>query len=137
MARRSRATAISRQRALDGLNSSLPSMTRTATARIFAASVSRSRRRAEIVPYRVAFSPDGKRLAVGYIDVAAVDILDGTTLKRLGGQARPTSKPRRDCTVAWSGDGQTLFAAGGVVDTKKRRSSFSRGIAEGSATNGA
>ena len=36
-------------------------------------------------PCGVAFSPDGKRLAVGYFDVAAVDVLDGTTLERVGG----------------------------------------------------
>jgi WD40 repeat protein len=36
-------------------------------------------------PFGVAFSPDGTRLAVGYFDVAAVDVLDGATLKRLGG----------------------------------------------------
>ena len=37
-------------------------------------------------PLGIAFSPDGERLAVGYHDVAAVDILDGTTLKSVGGK---------------------------------------------------
>ena len=41
------------------------------------------------LPFGVAFSPDGKRLAVGYVDVAAVDVLDGTTLERVGGH-KPT-----------------------------------------------
>ena len=36
-------------------------------------------------PRGVAFCPDGTRVAVGYNDVAAVDILDGATLERLGG----------------------------------------------------
>ena len=38
-------------------------------------------------PFRAAFSPDGKRLAVGYVDVAAVDVLDGTTLNRVAGHS--------------------------------------------------
>jgi WD domain, G-beta repeat len=73
------------------------------------------------LPYGAAFSPDGRRLAVGYIDVAAVDVLDGTTLKRLGGQSPAgVQAPTGLATVAWSGDGHALFAAGGVVDAKKR-----------------
>jgi WD40 repeat protein len=34
-------------------------------------------------PSGVAYSPDGKLLAVGYYDVAAVDLLDGATLERV------------------------------------------------------
>jgi WD40 repeat protein len=69
-------------------------------------------------PFRAAFSPDGKRLAVGYYDVAAVDILDGTTLKRMGGQrpANVTHSTDGLDKVAWSRDGRTLFAAGDVYD---------------------
>ena len=33
--------------------------------------------------YRIAFSPDGKQLAVGYNDAPAVDVLDGTTLAQV------------------------------------------------------
>ena len=72
-------------------------------------------------PGGVAFSPDGKRLAVGYLNVAAVDVLDGTTLSSMGGQrplnAVPT--PAGFNRVAWSGDGETLFAAGGVLDAHR------------------
>jgi WD40 repeat protein len=70
------------------------------------------------LPFRAAFSPDGKRLAVGYFDVAAVDILDGTTLKRVGGQrpANVTHSTDGLDRVAWSRDGRTLFAAGDVYD---------------------
>ena len=72
-------------------------------------------------PGGVAFSPDGKRLAVGYLNVAAVDVLDGTTLSSMGGQrplnAAPT--PAGFNRVAWSGDGETLFAAGGVLDAHR------------------
>jgi WD40 repeat protein len=67
-------------------------------------------------PRGVAFSPDGKKVAVGYSDVAAVDVLDATSLGRLGGQ-RPATVPSLSFQlgkVAWSADGQTLFAAGAV-----------------------
>ena len=90
-------------------------------------------------PFGIAFSPDGKRLAVGYYDVAAVDILDGTTLNRVGGHS-PAERhaPQSDSArVAWSDDGQTLFAAGGVHRRPRAALSFSRGIAAAWATNGA
>jgi WD40 repeat protein len=68
-------------------------------------------------PLGVAFSPDGKGLAVGYHDLVAVDVLDGATLERVGGH-RPTNaalNPAGLTRVAWSRDGKTLFAAGTVV----------------------
>jgi WD40 repeat protein len=75
------------------------------------------------LPRGAAFSPDGKRLAVVYHDVVAVDVLDGTTLQHMRvqspadvtlGVAAGLSK------VAWSADGQTLFATGGVGDAQGR-----------------
>ncbi len=72
-------------------------------------------------PEGVAFSPDGKMLAIGYHDAAAVDILDGASL----GQ-RPSPRPSGLeiavfglAEVAWSSDGQELLAAGGVSDNGK------------------
>jgi WD40 repeat protein len=75
------------------------------------------------LPRGVAFSSDGKRLAVGYHDVAAVDILEGTALKRVGGQSPPDVEASTIGTerVAWSRDGKTLFAAGAVHDAQERR----------------
>ena len=83
-------------------------------------------------PYRIAFSPDGSRLAVGFVDRIAVDILDGSTLQYVGGHA-PTGlmvpiagKGLLQTSlgglskVAWSIDGLTLFATGSVVDAKGR-----------------
>jgi WD40 repeat protein len=77
-------------------------------------------------PVGVAFSPNGEVLAVGYYDVARVDVLDGTTLKRLGGQ-RPNDVSARPVGLqglSWSGDGQILFAAGAVQDARDRRLLF-------------
>lgn len=61
-------------------------------------------------PYNVAFSPDGALIAVGYQDVARVDVLDAMTLNPLysasiGGNGNLGR-------IAWSGDGRTLFAGG-------------------------
>jgi WD40 repeat protein len=77
------------------------------------------------LPWGVAFSPDDKLVAIGYYDVA-VDVLDGTTLKRLGGP-RPAdvrAAPVGLKAVAWSIDGQTLFANGAVIDAQARRLLF-------------
>jgi WD40 repeat protein len=63
-------------------------------------------------PYGAAFSLDGKRLAIGYYDAAAIDVLDGTTLSRLGGQRPADASPGALDEVGWSSDGRTLFAAG-------------------------
>ena len=73
-------------------------------------------------PDQIVFSPDGKRLALGYWG-EAVDILDGTTLERVGGHS---PKKVQVITivglsrVAWSRDGQTLFAVGAVIDAQDR-----------------
>ena len=79
-------------------------------------------------PYHIAFSPDGRRLAVGFGDRIAVDILDGATLQHLGSHS-PTGLrvPSAGAgllqiplgglsKVAWSLDGLILFATGAVLD---------------------
>ena len=79
-------------------------------------------------PYHIAFSPDGSRLAVGFLDRIAVDVLDGATLQHLGshspmGLRVPSAEaglfeiPLGGLSkVAWSLDGLILFATGAVVD---------------------
>jgi WD40 repeat protein/uncharacterized caspase-like protein len=66
-------------------------------------------------PYGIAFSPDGRSLAVGYADAsdrARVDVLDSATLA-------PRFSPDMTgvtngilANVAWSRDGRDLYAAG-------------------------
>jgi WD40 repeat protein len=73
-------------------------------------------------PFGLAFGSHDKRLAVGYSDVAAVDILDSETLNRVSGHTPAEAEPDPDgfTRVAWSADGQTLFATGAVVDAEGR-----------------
>ena len=63
-------------------------------------------------PSEVAFSPDGTVLAVGHEDVPTVDLLDGQTLELRPGPDIKGLRGGKSLEVAWSQDGQTLFAAG-------------------------
>jgi WD40 repeat protein len=66
-------------------------------------------------PHRIAFSPDGTTLAVGYADASIVDLLDGHSLVPL---PRPNLDGVRNgglTQVMWSKDGKTLYAAGTYI----------------------
>lgn len=60
-------------------------------------------------PYSVAFSPDGQTLAAGYQDNARIDLLDAINLNIVHSISRKGGNLGR---VAWSTDGNTLYAAG-------------------------
>ncbi len=64
-------------------------------------------------PFFARFSPDGRRIGVGFKDKAAVMLLDGETLVALSSaDTTDLNKDRHLGTIAWSRDGAWLFAAG-------------------------
>jgi hypothetical protein len=69
-------------------------------------------------PFRIAFSPDGSLLAVGYNNAPTVDILDGRSLAPMPGPDVGLSK-RPLSIVTWSKDGETLYAGGGWGGTDR------------------
>jgi WD40 repeat protein len=72
-------------------------------------------------PFRLAFRPDGKVLAAGYEDQPSADLLDGQSLTRLPGPNAEGLDNGNLPTVAWSADGQTLFASGEYMDPAGNR----------------
>ncbi len=89
------------------------------TVRLYAAALERDIRPTVVIsaagspwPYRVAFSPDGTRLAVGYNGAPSIDLLDGHTLASLRRPDLGGISGGDLPAVAWSEDGHTLFAAG-------------------------
>ncbi|WP_300452716.1 caspase family protein [Accumulibacter sp.] len=71
------------------------------------------------VPFGLAFSPDGQTVAVGAADQAQVVLLEAKTLKASRTLAPPRSSPGRSLSVvAWSTDGQRIYAAGSWSNDK-------------------
>jgi WD40 repeat protein len=70
-------------------------------------------KRIPALPYEVAFSPDGTKLAVGhYEDGVPVDLLNGHTLEALPGPDAGGLNAKFSL-VSWSRDGATLFIGAG------------------------
>jgi len=67
-------------------------------------------------PTRLAFSPDGNLLAVGFVDTTSVDLLDAQSLERLPGPDTSGIDNGALTDVAWSADGETLYAGGMYQD---------------------
>ena len=63
-------------------------------------------------PFAVAFSPDGGRIAVGLADAPAVALLSGQDLQPLEAPGRKGLDNGDLSKVAWSADGQRLYAGG-------------------------
>jgi WD40 repeat protein len=63
-------------------------------------------------PYTVAFSPDGRRIAVGYHDASRVDVLSGGDLAFVFSRNAAGKNKGNLKSVAWSVDGRFLFAGG-------------------------
>lgn len=72
-------------------------------------------------PWGIAFSPDGKSLAVGSLDQSRVQLLLGDALKPGRGYDGGHGKVGGFSVVAWSPDGRTLAAAGAYKDAAARR----------------
>lgn len=71
-------------------------------------------------PYGIAFSPDGRHVAVGFNDSTAVNVLSGGALS-LACEPDTGGAGNGDlCRVAWSADGKTLYA-GGMYASGSRR----------------
>src|SRR5262249_55494131 len=62
--------------------------------------------------YAARFSPDGSKVAVGFGDSTAVNVLSGTDLSFLYAPDTRGADNGNLMTVAWSQDGDLLYAAG-------------------------
>ncbi|MCU0583915.1 MAG: caspase family protein, partial [Syntrophales bacterium] len=68
----------------------------------------------EEAPSGVRFSPDGKRIAMGYFRVARVDVFAADDLKRIATPDVPRTRAQgtKLLSVEWSPDGRYLYASG-------------------------
>jgi WD40 repeat protein len=63
-------------------------------------------------PYSVAVDPSGRRLAIGYDDVAAIDLYNAQDLRRIGPADTRGVDNGNLFAVAWSRDGSKIYAGG-------------------------
>ena len=75
-------------------------------------------------PNAIAIDPSGRRLAVGYDDTRAVDLFDSNNLKPLGSADARDVDNGNLAVVAWSRDGERLFAGGRYKTTRDGRDRY-------------
>ena len=68
-------------------------------------------------PFSARFSPDGSKIAVGFYDSTAVNVLSADTLDLLYAPDTQGINNGSLNTVAWSQDGQCLYAGGRYIDS--------------------
>jgi WD40 repeat protein len=67
-------------------------------------------------PFHARFSPDGTKIAVGFTDSTAVNVLSGADLSLLYSPDTRQFNNGNLFTVAWSADGSLLYAGGQYCD---------------------
>jgi WD40 repeat protein len=72
-------------------------------------------------PFSAVFSPDGQRVAIGYADSTAVDLLSGRDLAFVQAADTGCVSGRDLAVVNWSADGRYLFAGGAANERMVRR----------------
>jgi hypothetical protein len=77
--------------------------------------VARVTTRAGLRPTHLRFNPDGTLLAVGFNDAMAVELRSGSTLDLRGRPSTAGLSGHSLEAVAWSPDGQTLYAGGATM----------------------
>jgi WD40 repeat protein len=63
-------------------------------------------------PFAAVFSPDGKKIAVGYVDAVRVDVLSGQNLSHIYSPDVSGVTTKNLSGVTWSADGRFLYASG-------------------------
>lgn len=72
-------------------------------------------------PFAAVFSPEGDKIAVGFTDSAKVNVLDGNTLALLYAPDTTGIDSGQLANVAWSPDGDNLYAGGSYSDVSGMR----------------
>jgi WD40 repeat protein len=76
------------------------------------------------LPFAVRFSPDGRKVAVGYDDSTRLDVLNADTLALLYSADTSSIISGNFYGVAWSTDGTMLYAGGAMSDKFRSRPIF-------------
>lgn len=75
-------------------------------------------------PFCARFSPDGTKIALGFSDSTAVNVISGNDLSFLYAPDTKEATNGSLSSIAWSLDGKTLYAAGRYDDAQSRAPIF-------------